>query len=224
MILFRCFALTLAFIATAHIASAVIIDDFSQGALFIETTNYPGQTIYQSGLNASDVIGGARSVYVAGATAEIDTSAGQFLLTTDPSANGYFSLGYGTTTPLGVDLTTDGSDRFLINISALTPGRSRGPIAFEVETSGSWFIYRLDNDLLALNGPGTLVIPFSNFTGANMADVQAIEIGAVRFESDSQIGIAAITTAPEPQPFVLLTALGILSFVSKRVWKHIKSH
>ncbi len=56
-----------------------------------------------------------------------------------------------------------------------------------------------------------------------MTDVQAIAIGAVRFEPSSQIGIASITTAvPEPLPFSLFTVGGILAFLLKRVRKHIE--
>ena len=199
-----CFASILALAVTAQIASAVVIDDFSQGALFIQATNNSGQTVYQNGLDTSDVIGGSRSVYagsVGGSTtAEIDTSAGQFLLTTDSSAFGYFSLEYGATTPLGANLTADGSDRFLINISESTLRFSRAAVSFGVETGGTWYYYNFANDLIALNGPGILTIPFSDFTGANMTNIRAINIESSRFEPGNQIEIASIMTPYQSLP------------------------
>jgi hypothetical protein len=211
-----------AFATAGQIVSATVIDDFSQGALFVQVTNYAGQTLYQNGLSTSDVIGGSRSTYagtVGLATAEIDTSAGTFRFSSD-SSFGYFTLTYGATTPLGANLLADGSDRFLVSIAQVTTGLWRSGFFFGVETGGTWRSYSFGGDLTALDGSGVVTIPFSRFPGADMADVQAIGISASRFEPNRQIIIdSVITTVPEPSSLPFLAAgLGALAFVSKRAW------
>ena len=210
-----------AFATAGQIASATVIDDFSQGSLFVQVTNSPGQTLYQNGLSTSHVIGGSRSLYTIGsaglASAEIDTSAGTFRFSSDASF-GYFTLTYGATTPLGANLLADGSDRFLVSIAQVTTGFWRSGFFFGVETGGTWRSYSFGGDLPALKGSGVLTIPFSRFPGADMTDVQAIGISASRFEPNRQIIIdSVITTVPEPSSLPFFAAgLGALAFVSKR--------
>ena len=211
-----------AFATAGHIASATVIDDFSQGSLSVQVTNYAGQTLYQNGLSASGVIGGSRSIYAGSlglATAEINTSAGQFRFISDASF-GYFTLTYGATTPLGANLLAEGSDRFLVSIAQVTTGFWRSGFFFGVETGGTWRSYSFGGDLAALNGSGVLTIPFSRFPGADMTDVQAIGISASRFEPNRQIIIdSVITTVPEPSSLPFFAAgLGALAFVSMRAW------
>jgi len=214
----RSFRLVVTFAAAVRIASATVIDDFSQGPLFIQETNYPGQKIYQNGLNTSDVIGGSRSLDVGSvglATAIIDTSAGSFRFSSD-SSFGYFTLTYGATTPLNDNLLADGSDRFLVSIAQMTTGSWRSAFLFGVETGGTWRYHNFASDLNALNGSGVLTIPFSRFQGADMTDVQAILIQTIRFEPNRQITIDSVVTGiPEPSPLTLFAA-GIGAFLILR--------
>src|SRR5262245_6794230 len=195
-------------------ASALTIDDFDQGPLFLQVSNLTGQTVVQNGLDPSHVIGGARSTYagsLSNATLQITTpaNAGQFSFSAD-SSWGYFTLLYGSAAPLGANLLADGSDRFVMNISSLTPGLYRGIFGFKVESGDKWFTYYFGNDLFNLNGPGILTIPFSRFAGADLTQVQQILIDVGRFEPSFQIRLDSITTVPEPSPLALL-ALALLA-------------
>jgi hypothetical protein len=209
------------------VASAAVIDDFSQGPLSFQVTNVSGQIIYQTGLSTSDVLGGARSVYAGSliqATAVIDTSAREFRFSSD-SSFGYFTLTEGGAfPPSGTDLTADGSDAFAINITQLTIKPVRGIFDFEVETLGAWYGYDLQNDFNGLNGFGTVTIPFSSFPGVDMRYVQAVRINAVRFKPSSQIVIGSITTVPEPSALSLFSgAFVVLTFLRRCRERHNNS-
>jgi hypothetical protein len=194
------------------ISWASTIDDFSQGALSLQATDYlPGQTAVQEGLSASAVIGGVRSVYAGSvdlATLSIDPAVGRFLFSAD-SSWGYFTLQYGDTIPLAANLSGDGSNQFLINIDELTPGLWRGDFSFEIKSNDEWSSCGFDDDLFALNGPGQLTIPFSRFQGADLTHIQAIRIHVGRFEPTFRIGIDSIMTIPEPGTLTMLLGLGI---------------
>jgi hypothetical protein len=207
---------------TSQVASAVVIDNFTQGALFIQATNFNGQTLHQDGLSTADVFGGSRSVRFASlgiVTAVIDTSAGQFSFTTSVSSLGYFTLTYsGLQSTTGADLTADENDSFALNIGALSLTVATGIHEFDVETSGSWYTYDFSRDLLALDGPGILTIPFSSFQGANMTQVQAIEINVARFAPSSNIVIESVMTVPEPSVLTILAGgLAAFTFTVRRI-------
>ena len=213
--------LTASFMASSLVSSGAVIDDFGQGALSIQVTNVTGQTILQTGLSISDVLGGTRSVYAGSltqATAVVDTSAHQFRFSSD-SSFGYFTLTEGeTSSPFATDLTADGSDAFAIHIIQFTFTPTRGIYDFEVQTFGSWHTYDLLNDLAGINGSGTVTIPFSSFTGVDMRYVQAVRIDVARFEPSSQIVIGSITTVPEPSLVALFAgAVAVLASMRNRL-------
>ncbi len=194
------------------ISRATTIDDFSQGDLFLLATSpYRHQSVVQEGLGTSAVIGGVRSVYAGTlevGSLSIDSAVGRFLFSAD-SSWGYFSLEYGSTTPLSADLCADGSDRFVINIDELTPGLWRGIFEFEVSSDDTWCVYNFGEDIVDLNGPGQLTIPFSCFPGVDFTDVQTIKIDVGRFEPTYRIGITSIMTVPEPGMLTMLLGLGV---------------
>lgn len=105
----------------SSIARAVVIDDFRDGAIRLETTTLDlGASAFQPQLNSSSVIGGSRNVYVGstreGASLEIDPAAGQLRLSGPPCC-GYFRLEYGLTEDLNVDLSSDGDSAFLLSFA-----------------------------------------------------------------------------------------------------------
>jgi hypothetical protein len=202
------------------VARATIIDDFSEGPVYMQVTdNYPGQSVVQDGLSTSAVIGGERSVHAGTqqlATLSIDTEASRFRFSAD-SSFGYFTLQYGASTPLEVNLRADGSDQFLINISELTPVSWPASCDFRVKDGDVWSSYDFGDDLVHLNGPGQLTIPFSCFQG-DLTCVQSIKIDVARFTPNCCIAFDSITTVPEPGAFALLLTAGLalLAYAWKR--------
>lgn len=95
------------------VVPALVIDDFTQGALpTIQGTNTSqfGTTVVQTGLNPALVLGGTRSVFVGSltlATARIETGKGRFHFSADNNY-GYFKLDWGSVTPLDLNLSAGG--------------------------------------------------------------------------------------------------------------------
>ena len=198
-------------------ARALVIDDFSSGPLSLLVTNLTGQTVLQSGLSTSSVIGGKRSVYVGSvignAMGEIDSAAGQFNFGTDTNAFGYFKLTYGSTnSPLGLNLTSSGIDRFQIKITELAPGPFFGIFNVNLETGSGWKNYSFGQEVSQLGVPGALSLPFTKFTGSDLTRVRAIQIDVGRFSPASFISIDSITTIPEPATTGIIALSFILSF------------
>ena len=199
-------------------SQAAIIDDFNQGTLSFQVTNYSGSAFLQSGLSLTSVLGGSRSVYAGTlelATCSIANPEGKFSFRSD-SSFGYFKLQYGVPAALNADLTSDSSDRFVLNLSGLTAGLWRGLFTFSVETGNSWHNYDFSRDLFALSGPGSLTIPYSRFSGADFAHVQAITIDVGRFEPGFQIALDSLVTIPEPSMVSLWLASFGAGFLTRR--------
>jgi hypothetical protein len=187
-------------------ASARVIDDFSQGPLSLHATNFTGVTVTQSGLDPASVLGGSRVVYagsLSNGNLTIDPIKTRFRFTSDASF-GYFRVGWGETSVLDVNLRSDGSDRFVLDVLDLTPGVTSGLYDFKVRSGGVWFTYDFLPDLQAISVTGPLVIPFARFGGADFTHVQGVEISVGRFPSQSGISIDGIRTVPEPSSIALL--------------------
>lgn len=193
-------------------ARALVIDDFTQGALApIQATNTAqyGNTVVQSGLNPAQVLGGTRSVFVGSltlATASIETIKGRFNFSANNNF-GYFKLGWGTVTPLNADLSGGGNNRFQFDFVDVLPTASLNLFNLRVKSGNSWFNYEIGNDFAAaMEGKtyGTLNVPFAKFGGANFTQVQAIELEAARTPSGFHLTIESITAVPEPSAAALL--------------------
>ncbi len=194
---------------------ARVIDDFTQGALApIQGTNTSqfGTTVVQPGLNPALVLGGTRSVFVGSltlATASIETGKGRFHFSADNNY-GYFKLGWGTVTPLNVNLSADGNDRFQFDFVDVLPNPLLNLLnlfTLRVRSGDTWFRYEIGNDFAAALGSktyGTLNVPFAKFAGANFAQVQAIELEAARTPSGFGLAIDSITAVPEPSAAAML--------------------
>jgi hypothetical protein len=216
----RNLSLLLALTLLAMPAAAIVIDDFTEGPLELEAfDNFPGVEEIQTPLAPASVLGGTRRVWLGGSSSGpestrllIDTTAGQLTLTSDVGSFGYLDLGYGSETPLGVDLTADGADRFALIVNNVTPGLDRGFFRLAV-TSGpeasptteftSWGA----GGLWDLPGSGTIELPFGDFPTTDFTQVQAIQIDIGRFEPGHSLTLGGIMTTPEPTACILL-ALG----------------
>lgn len=187
-------------------ADAAVIDNFSQGAALLQPTNYwPAAVVLQTGLNTNSTIGGTRRLSAQTqnqATLQVETNRGELSF---EAVNdfGYFTLGYGTESPLSVDLKADGSDAFLLTFSNVsTPGLWRGIYTFRVNGIG----YDLLPKLAAINGRGTIRIPFSHFSTAAQFVANQITLEGARVESSYRLVLDSIVTALPPLSAVTLTA------------------
>ncbi len=210
-----------ALVAGTGAASALVIDDFSQGPLSIQATNnYPGQTVVESGLDPATALGGSRSIYVGSlnqASVNVDTTKGRFNFSADVNF-GYFTLEWGSGTPLNINLTAGGNNAFALSFVDVTPVINPGLWEFRIKSGNTWFTYDMSRDFYnAFNTQtfGTLALPFSKFAGADLTQVQAIELMAARFQPASGLSIDSIVTAvPEPATTALLGIVSLLSWLS----------
>jgi len=154
---------------------AQVIDDFSESPVGLTRADTP-VFLSQTSLPPSNVIGGSRDIVLGGAG-----SAGQFVdisdgsLTTGSTSDSllYLSLTYGSdTSPLGLDLSLTGHDRF----------------SFEDFTGDAIGFFQ---------HPFLL---FSDFDGGvNFSDISTIEFDASRnSQTFGFSGIATAVAVPEP--------------------------
>lgn len=211
-----------AFLAAAALAAfsvnsapAVLIDDFSVGALHLQAATYsPGSTAQQQGLSSSAVVGGARGTYAGSArglaTLDIDTASSRFVFSAADSS-GYFRLTYGATTPLNLDLFADGAMAFALNFDELTPGLWRGIYELVITAEEKSARYNFSQALFALGGSGTVHIPFAAFPSLDLTRVSRIVVDAGRVEPLATLSITSIETIPEPQTlFLEVLAVGFI--------------
>ncbi len=187
-------------------AGAAVIDDFSQGAALLAPTNYsPAVVVLQTGLDTKSTIGGTRRLSAQTlnqATFEVKTIPGELSFEA-VSDFGYFTVGYGTESPLGVDLKADGSEAFLLTFSNVSmPGLWRGSYIFRV----NGIDYDLLQDLAAIGGSGTIRIPFSRFSTASQFVANQISLEASRVESQYRLVLDSIVTVPPLLRVATLTA------------------
>jgi hypothetical protein len=196
------FALAVALVSS----DAAVIDNFSQGAALLQPTNYsPAVVMLQTGLNTNSTIGGTRRLSAQTlnqATLQVQTVPGvlSFEAVND---FGYFTVAYGTESPLGVDLKADGSEAFLLAFSSVSmPNLVRGGYTFRVNGIG----YDLLHDLAAINGGGTIRIPFSRFSTASQFVANQISLEAIRVESQYRLVLDSIVTVPPSLSVATLSA------------------
>ncbi|MGC3960597.1 MAG: hypothetical protein QM813_22495 [Verrucomicrobiota bacterium] len=199
---------SVAILLTVTAARALVIDDFTQGALSLSATNVTGITVTQTGLNPASVLGGTRSTYVGSlslATVSTESIKGRFRFTANQN-NGYFTLGWGSVSPLNVNLSADGSDRFRFELTDSSPLFTAAIFQLRVKSGNNWFSTDIQTDVTsALNGQsfGVMTIPFARFSGANFTTVQAIELYAARAAAVGSLQFDFISTVPEPAVGVL---------------------
>jgi len=183
-----------------------MIDSFNEGAALLSPTNYlPAVVVLQAGLNTNSTIGGTRRLTAQTldkAFFQVSAGAGELSFEAG-SGFGYFAVAYGTESPLGVDLKADGSEAFLLTFSNVNmPGLIRGGYTFRV----NGISYDLLSKLAALNGSGTIRIPFSHFSTATQFVANQISLEASRVESQYRLVLDSIVTVPPALSVVTLSA------------------
>jgi hypothetical protein len=168
-------------------ATGIIIDDFSVGAVDVSG----GNSVIQSGLSPSHVVGGERDVYLGRGNLTIDISNTWLALSTTPPDSHFNTvLRYGRTTPLFVDFTADGSDRFVFEFNV-------APQMLYVYLTSIRPDGTIDDNYVGLQQPNvaTIELPFADFPNVDLTNVGLIHI-AIRQEPAIMLG--SIRTVPEP--------------------------
>ncbi len=211
-------------LAMSSAASAVVVDDFTDGGISLTAIDLIGQTESQVGLDPNTVLGGGRDIYVgatAGATVGtqlvIDDVAGELSLTSDPVQRGYMTLEYIVADAQGLDLTAEaGNDRISLDVVNVTQGISSGvfdlkiesgPLGNTVSESTSFGPGRLWD----LPGSGVVDVPYADFTSTDFTQVRAISIDIARFPADANLTLGGIATTPEPASIMALLVLTALA-------------
>lgn len=183
---------------------AIVIDDFTVGPISLVRDSGVPVVFAQSGLDTSHVVGGRRDFLLGasnrdGQTATIDTATGQFTLgVNEPATLAYLTLSYGSEDqPLNLDLTADGSDRFVFDFPSDT-GFSFLQLTSPGANQGS---SRISETVL-----------FSAFPSVDLTNVSSITLTAGRSQG---FVLNSIRTVPEPFTSTLL-AVGILGLVAAR--------
>jgi hypothetical protein len=197
---------------------AVVIDDFTDGSILLQATNYnpPNVATYQTNLNPSAVIGGERSVYASTqetSRTEIDSLRGVWSFEATQGV-GYFTLGYGTMNPLAVDLRADGNDAFLLSFTDVyTPGSLGSPPLLRV----GGVAYSLRSDLLGISGGAVVVrIPFSSFSEEAPFAPDTIQFEGRRIAQSYRFVLDSIITVPEPNAGLLLISGPLLIWILRK--------
>lgn len=214
--------LLLACFSSSTVFASTLIDDFRDGSIAVARLADTVEEATQTGLDASSVIGGERSIAVgqfgiAPQTLTVEASLGTMTFETGDTL-GYFSVEYGSTaSPLNLDLLRDGSNSFVLDfvadtsfprlsVSVYTPGGSDriGTGAFAV------------NPQPLPNGMTRVVIPFELYgTHVDFRRVERIELDSSRFPRSSTMSIHRFTTVPEPST-LLLASVFVSVVLSRR--------
>lgn len=204
--------------ALAVPAGAVVIDDYSVGALTLQASDpVTGAEQVQAGLNPDAVLGGTRRVWV-GSTkpathVTIDTNLAQLTFATDANVLGYLKVGYGSETALGIDLTADGADRFVLDVVDVTPELDSGVFNIVVVSGPEASPTTVREPFGAgrlwdLPGSGVVEVPFADFAGADFRQVQSIMIEIARAPEGYSLTLGRFVTTPEPASVFAMLLLG----------------
>lgn len=181
--------------------SAVNIDDFSVGPLEMTEES----VILQEGLDSSSVIGGNRTLFARALdetsfSARVNTTLNAFSF--ESSRFGYFTLTYSIDPNSQIDLLASGNTAFLLDFSYVHPDFRRGIYELTVNDVS----YDFARELFSIEGPGEVIIPFSEFTDQSTFIPREISLRAARVEPGLRLEISSITAIPEPSITGLLIA------------------
>lgn len=212
-----------ALICAAPTANAIVIDDFTVGPVHLERNAGVGVPLLQTGLDPAHVLGGQRDIvlganYNNGQVLEIDTIESQLTLTSAPSpALAGLDLTYGSrTSPLGVNLTAEGHDRFVLDFDVI------GTCCNDLRVSsvlGS--VVSVDGvSLTGYYNGRVAIVPFSEFSGVDFTNVASIELD---FGRNRGMVLQSIYTIPEPICAVMLTliAFGVIGAGGRCRWRQV---
>lgn len=202
-------------VASVGVANAnIMIDDFNTGSA-TSTINSGFQYFSQNG----SMVGGDRVVYAEvgsnafGLDLSVDTITGVLSVNSQSGVDGLAAVAYGlnlvsasSTSFDNLNLDLSGESAF--NVTTLSRDGDVD-IRFSVRTSPNTYIH-VTKSLVgsAINTPEVVTFNFSEFTGANFADVDQI---LVRFDTanSGDIAIDSIEAVPEPATMVVLAAAAL---------------
>lgn len=147
-----------------------------------------------------------------------DPIKGRFRFTANQNF-GYFTLGWGSVSPLNVNLSAEGNNRFRFELTDSSPLFTAGIFQLRVKSGNNWFKTDIKTDVTsALNGQtfGVLSIPFARFSGADFTAVQAIELYAARVPVGQSLQFDFISTVPEPSALALAGVAGGIGLCRRR--------
>jgi len=200
-------------------ASALVIDDFEQGAFSVldTTTGVGGFSDFQTGLSPASVIGGTRLVSGFHDTGT-QTSANLTLSASDDSVlfsqdtNGPTAITWdgvpdifnaGTNGLLFADFSANGN-RFAVDVTSLTGSFFLAIQVFDADS--------LDTSVQLVSAAGVVQIPFSLFPGIDFSDVRSMQMSVQsNFGGDASISSVGVVPVPEPSAalLVLLSLAGL---------------
>ncbi len=189
---------------------ARIIDDFSLGGIVVERLGDTAATAEQSGLDPVHVVGGGRSFVVGDFGSPTQTlaldDAMRVLTFETGSTPGYFSINYGSSdSPLGVDLTANGSTAFQIDYS-FDGDSTLVQLRFDSPTGEAGARIPQSDSQVLPNGRRRTVVPFADFPFVDFTNITSLALTAGRFPGNSSIKIYGIETVPEPSAVLLMVA------------------
>jgi hypothetical protein len=169
---------------------AAIIDDFSVGEVQLLG---PSETVNQTSLDPSSVIGGARRIAVDQNAMNLSISPG---LTAKRTGDlGYFTLMYGFDGPLGANFKQNGHDRLRLKFSADGSENAGGIFWASINTSLPPRSDAPGPNLSKVREGGIVEIPFTQY-GANLTQVSTFAIQVVRMSGG--FTLESIETAGPP--------------------------
>lgn len=209
-------------IGTVGVANAsIMIDDFNSGSAS-SSINSGFQYFSQNGT----MLGGDRVVYAEvgsnafGLDLSVDTLTGVLSVNSQSGVDGLAAVGYGFNL---VSPASTAFDNLNANFTAqgafkITTLSRDGDvdIRFSVRTSPNSYIHVTKSLLGAsINTPEVVYFDFTEFTGANFADVDQI---LVRFDTanSGDIAIDSIEAVPEPATMVVLASAALAAAARRR--------
>lgn len=178
----------------SYLPAAITIDDFSTGSLAFNSPD----SISQEGLDSNSVLGGRRMVsgtVLGSASMDVSINTTEGLFSFTGGDFGYFSVTYSIDLAHQIDLLASGDTAFLLDFSYVDPGFTRGGFYLSVDGVRQ----TISTELFALDGPGTIEVPFSEFTSGTSFTPSEIVFSADRFEPNLRLELSSITTIPEPR-------------------------
>lgn len=208
-------------------AQAVLIDDFSVGALSI-VRGASAVVQSQTGLDPAHVVGGARHLRVGydgttGQSATIDTLTKNFQFVSGVTSNGYLEVSYGTATaPLNLDLTSGGATHLEVVFQnvGVSPNSINKPPTL-------WFISRSNATRMPLGGYSAVPLgdgryrslaAFSANPAIDFEDIDTVTFSVGRYPTTGVLTVYSIQSVfiPEPASWLLATGAGLLSIAARR--------
>jgi hypothetical protein len=190
-----------------RVVTAVVLDDYSVGPLAFSSFNSASNDILQSNLDPEHVFGGTRSVSfyfvgpAPGNSMTLDTTAGELRVNPSLQCCTELTVSYGSpTTPLHLNLTADGSDRFLFKFGQIDKALVYAIPFFTLTDSQNHSFQPLRNVPLPANPQSgfSLEVPFAQLTGINVADIRSLSYQIGRYPPGASFSLDDIRTVPEP--------------------------